>query len=576
MSSIAVENQNNIRNPMNVLIDIYPPTGEVISIRNDTLIRCVVTLRGDLSTDNPTLPESEIEIEAYYKNDISDLVASMPNDMEIQYSAGYSDTATTIWNMLSMSKVRYFYTDEPITWKDGILHIHGVDQVHKLDEAVAPLYLGFAYGGNPSRSQHGGLKCIARAFFDVVFGQAKAGISSQGVEKSAIKHLQVGLLPNYAEGDYSTEGSVNAILDRGTRREIIAKLMNITHIDIPPGFIGNVSTFWPTYVDAGCPYCRIQKTQPGPIVSIREADCGDIVIEHERTVSKYVYRVRDVLQLGAAAVKLQNSATVFKQNGVDISYDEYEDRNFVMYPHNGTDYIFFSLDFNTDMQKRSRPYSDEWEFTRAFFDNNKYGMWLFDDEVNDNVFNPGGYSFFDLKSSWSSGGYSTYWNNMISDGTIEADAISTTLERVGYGFKVTDEKLLTIDTGNSGVVKEITSPIFNGDIYVAKLGETVPSFNDVNSLHVLPEEGLKALAKRSRTTGSFTWKGDPRMQPRDKFRFIRLEYNLLDENEVQLMTENSEDIIVGGNTQECTIETITLTHEGGGLISQITYREGIC
>ena len=58
---------------------------------------------------------------------------------------------------------------------------------------------------------------------------------------------------------------------------------------------------------------------------------------------------------------------------------------------------------------------------------------------------------------------------------------------------------------------------------------------------------------RSTKGGSFKWKGNPHMQPRDVFRFHRL---------------NGETIL-------CTIEAIELTHEGGGTYADISYREGV-
>ena len=58
---------------------------------------------------------------------------------------------------------------------------------------------------------------------------------------------------------------------------------------------------------------------------------------------------------------------------------------------------------------------------------------------------------------------------------------------------------------------------------------------------------------RSTKGGSFRWKGNPRMQPRDVFRFHRL----------------------NGEVIECTIESIELTHEGGGTYADISYREGV-
>ena len=57
---------------------------------------------------------------------------------------------------------------------------------------------------------------------------------------------------------------------------------------------------------------------------------------------------------------------------------------------------------------------------------------------------------------------------------------------------------------------------------------------------------------RDNRGGKFTWKGDPRMQPHDYFRFIRLD----------------------GTLQFCTIESIYLKHEKGGTIAEITYRRG--
>ena len=60
--------------------------------------------------------------------------------------------------------------------------------------------------------------------------------------------------------------------------------------------------------------------------------------------------------------------------------------------------------------------------------------------------------------------------------------------------------------------------------------------------------------------GSFTWKGDPRMQPRDVVEFHRAERDS-DGNEV---------------VELITIESISLIHEGGGTKATLTYRKGIC
>ena len=57
----------------------------------------------------------------------------------------------------------------------------------------------------------------------------------------------------------------------------------------------------------------------------------------------------------------------------------------------------------------------------------------------------------------------------------------------------------------------------------------------------------------SNVTGSFTFRGDPRMQPRDTFRFTRLD----------------------GTVEVATIERIELTHEGGGTTASVHYRLGV-
>lgn len=57
----------------------------------------------------------------------------------------------------------------------------------------------------------------------------------------------------------------------------------------------------------------------------------------------------------------------------------------------------------------------------------------------------------------------------------------------------------------------------------------------------------------SNITGSFTFRGDPRMQPRDTFKFIRLD----------------------GTEEIATIERIEMTHEGGGTTAELHYRLGV-
>ncbi len=67
----------------------------------------------------------------------------------------------------------------------------------------------------------------------------------------------------------------------------------------------------------------------------------------------------------------------------------------------------------------------------------------------------------------------------------------------------------------------------------------------------IPTNGRRFFA--SNVTGSFTFRGDPRMQPRDTFRFTRLD----------------------GTVEVATIERIEMTHEGGGTTASVHYRLGV-
>lgn len=61
---------------------------------------------------------------------------------------------------------------------------------------------------------------------------------------------------------------------------------------------------------------------------------------------------------------------------------------------------------------------------------------------------------------------------------------------------------------------------------------------------------LMQLMTRGRSLYTFTWRGDPKLQPRDLLR-----------------------VQTRGVYAKLTIESITLSHEGGGLVSQIVARE---
>ena len=112
----------------------------------------------------------------------------------------------------------------------------------------------------------------------------------------------------------------------------------------------------------------------------------------------------------------------------------------------------------------------------------------------------------------------------------------------GYIYEPTIEPETYTSVSGEGVSVDIENPPWFGAVQTSTYGIAYP------------DEAYQSLLRRSNVTGSFTWKGDPRIQPRDVATFHRLD----------------------GTTETITIENITLSHEKGGLSAEITYRCGIC
>ena len=107
-----------------------------------------------------------------------------------------------------------------------------------------------------------------------------------------------------------------------------------------------------------------------------------------------------------------------------------------------------------------------------------------------------------------------------------------------YGYQVTPTRLAKTQTKKRPGVTEETQVLVYGQLKAA-------------DALVFPNYGC--ILSASNLTGSFAFKGDPRMQPRDVFTFHRLD----------------------GTSELCTIESMTLKHQGGGTSADITYRKGV-
>ena len=565
MTTIDTENAKDIRKSMRVNVTIGTISGSdyYLSLYSSSLIRVVVSLRSDLSKINPTLPESEIEIEAYYPQDISADVAKLKDETPITFRAGYTDD----WSF-----TRRFYTDEGITWDKGILHIHARDQVHKLDGELPSIYLGQKWArSQTSTANNRAFTALYAAFYDIIQGGPQGYQLWQPLIYSVgnIIRLDAEVSPEVNDSFFKTVdgwfstlpegGAVNSIIEHKSRREMVAQLMNLCHQDYPTGYFNGLDSFWLTYVDAGYP--NITYTKPTSKFTIYEEDCGDIVESHERNVSQYQFKVRDVLSSGYFRRKQDGvNATAFKASGIAVDYQGFVDLCYfglfdATPPDEEVDFTYLWNQYqNEEMLKRSRPYSTTWTDTAAWKRANKYGMWLLDESLEENEWNPGGLSFLDLSGATWTSAHSTSqspsarWNSWVSSGYIDSTAETASLDVTGYFFLATNEHIYTINTNENGQIVKPDEIMWNGKIYAANYN------NPSNYLTILPDYGLESIAKRSSKIGSFTWKGDPRMQPRDVFTFVS----------------------VDGESKDCTAECITLTYEKGGLIAEITYREGIC
>lgn len=117
---------------------------------------------------------------------------------------------------------------------------------------------------------------------------------------------------------------------------------------------------------------------------------------------------------------------------------------------------------------------------------------------------------------------------------------ATGKKSVVKGYKVTVKKAQdAITVKRPGMAAKIAKAAEGRIWMVNGSGKTFPDFDNI--------------LNRSSVTGSFIWKGDPRMQPRDVFEWVRLD----------------------GSIWTCTIGSIMLEHVEGGTTATIQFRKGV-
>jgi hypothetical protein len=428
--------------------------GITLEFNNENLVSCTLALRSDLSIISPSWQVSEIEIQAYWPDDISEAISNVGDDVPVWYYSGYEG---------DYSKVRSFYLSEKASMENNVITIKGEDMSAKLEEKNNISQVLNSTGGN-------GRKTLYNRF--VKF------ITDAGVRLSSREA---------APETNSNASPYTLIFDELSSREIIADIMNLSHN----------GSFWPAFVDAGIP--SVTWSKPVKKWDIYEEDCGDVVRSVERNIAK----IQTDSDYGLLSKAVRSQKLVMLETK-SVKADE-------GYSHSPDGYWWYLTVSNA----------------KSVLATANRIVWT-------------------AKKSTASKKVKEKTKKRYKTGKKKGQPIYKTVTKklnqcIVKGKEVTlsKEQSAIIHSGKRPGSIASVDPIAHGKIY----GGTTLLYPD-----------YAYLFSRSNITGSFTFKGDPRMQPRDIFSFHRLD----------------------GNVETCTIETITLTHEGGGTKAEVTYRKGIC
>ena len=434
------------------VISVVP--GVNLSWNNDTLVSVQLNLRSDLAIENNQWMVSEIEIRAYYPDDISEAVSGISDDVPIWYTAGYAG---------NMSTERRFYLSEPVTMDRNIITIKGRDASHKLVAHGNAAHILNTTTGSGRRDLYAKM-----AYF---------------IEDAGIKLRAREAAPAPTSG--TTQRTL--IFKSNTYDSIVANIMNLSH----------TGTYWPTFVDAGIP--RIYHTKPTKKWDINEEDCGNVTRTADRNVSKI--RSDDDYGLHSKVVRSNELQEIVRRHVTAGA----------RYTQNAGGY-FWALNVSNAV---------------SVFRTAESVRWTADQTTRE----------------YKTTGYGINEKGEIVP-TVVVQYINECIVKGKAADIEVDAETVTATPARAGVTME-ASPIAYGQVY----GEPA---SGQTAVFIYPN--YRNLFHRSNITGSFLWKGDPRMQPRDVFSFHRLD----------------------GTEELCTIESITLKHEGGGTTAEIAYRLGVC
>lgn len=392
---------------------------------------------------------------------------------------------------------RRFYLSEEVTQVNGVITIKGVDASDRLETKTQEETL-WTCQRNTCRSD--------------IYSKMCSWVTSSGITLSQKE------TPPSAEGTNKTKHTV--MLKEGTFKEHIQEWMRFT----------NKNGFFPRYIDAGIPTMRW--SEPTPKWMIKEEDVGDLSFEYERNINK-LYGSDKEFPLHCNLNRATTKSTIQTRNmtkgkNLEIQYDNnyFDSISFNTKYAKKVAQTLHSLTLQALVTTKSVKYKVKSGWTKK---KKRYKKGA----VPNSIKKAKGYKVVTKSKNY----VTVQWK--------EAKYVTKSKQvpqLVVKGYKVTmaSGSSNTVSTSRLGVAKEIDSKVWGR--FVSNFGTSsyyVPDYNDAF---------LKSNVK-----GSFIWKGNPHIQPRDVFTFVRLD----------------------GTSFPCTIERIETQHEGGGMQSRITFRKGV-
>lgn len=485
-------------NATSVTLTVTPDAGSRVSIED---IQAGITL----DFDNNNLVNCSLDLESDLAlTDASWRVSSI--EVQGYYPDDISEAVSNMGDGVPIiyyagypgdySKPRYFYISEAVTQKEGLITIKGEDASVKLDNYTQAEALWQTNRQNARKMLYRKLEAYVKG----------AGINL--IEKEPE--------PPLVDTD-KTKSTV--MLKEATFREYVQFLMDIT----------NKNGFYPRFVDAGLPSLRW--STPNPKWDIYKEDVGDFERVTERNINK-IYGDDKEKPLHDTLTVATKKSTIEAKNvekGKEYSIDY-------------SDNYYYNVTFSNALLISSTLHSLK---VKAIVTTQTIKVTVLSGWVKKSK---------KYKKGTEIKLVQTNIRNVKK--TKKGDYIIVTWEEpkfttknvkkpqvVAQGYRVSGNSGANVVTANRlGVTKEVKS-LFWGRV----------SSNYNNTSYLIPKYD-DVFNFKSNKSGSFTWKGNPHMQPRDVFRLYELD---------------------GETYKVCTIESIETKHEGGGMVSTITYREGV-